>query len=288
MYRKHEARRKFAERRTWTYRASCWDRRCGDQDSRRPISCARPLPRPWTRSSGDVSVAPSGSSGPCCLDGTSSLPRESARCLVDTPATDRKLARTCPRVAVALDRSTFLVSENPFPISHIRFVFFNLQYSTFNSWSFILDLGSVVIDSRLPILIVLFYNCNIRVNSYFYKYRKVKGYVRKDLFHLLSKYYNKYYDFDTLHNFTWILCAFRVFLKFPKSNYDYAILNILYIFTYVYILHICNFKFRCMRIKIRRPLINNSIDTRFLILARSWDLGCQFPNYRLQIPPFKF
>lgn len=170
MYRKQEARRKFSERRTWTYRASCWDRRCGDQDSRRPISCARPLPRPWTRSSGDVSVAPSGSSGPCCLDGTSSLPRESARCLVDTPATDRKPARTCPRVAVALDRSTFLVSENPFPIFHVRFVFFNLQYRTFNSWSFILDLGSVVIDSRLPILLVLFYNCDICVSSYFYKY----------------------------------------------------------------------------------------------------------------------
>lgn len=82
-----------------------------------------------------------------------------------------------------------------------------------------------------------------------------------------------------------ILCIF----KFPKSNYnDYAILNTLYIFTYVYILYICNFKFRCTCIKIRRLLINNSIDTRFLILARSWDLGCQFPNYCLQIPPFKF
>lgn len=39
-----------------------------------------------------------------------------------------------------------------------------------------------------------------------------------------------------------IMCILCIF-KFPKSNYnDYAILNTLYIFTYVYILHICNFK----------------------------------------------
>ena len=104
----------------WTYRASCWDRRCGDQDSRRPISCARPLPRPWTRSSGDVSVAPSGSFERYCLDGTSSLPRESARCLVDNPATGRKPARTCPPAAAAPGRSTFLVSESRFPIFNTR------------------------------------------------------------------------------------------------------------------------------------------------------------------------
>lgn len=96
-----------------TYRASYWDRRCGDQDSRRPISCARPLPRPWTRSSGDVSAAPSGSSGPCCLDGTSSLLRESARFLAGTPATDQMRAKTCPPIAAALVRSTFPVSANP-------------------------------------------------------------------------------------------------------------------------------------------------------------------------------
>lgn len=111
-----------------TYRASYWDRRCGDQDSRRPIFCARPLPRPWTRSSGDVSAAPSGSSGPCCLDGTSSLPRESARCLADTPTTGRRRARTCPPTAAALGRSTFPVSGNRFAI---RTIFSNLPLPNF-------------------------------------------------------------------------------------------------------------------------------------------------------------
>lgn len=114
-----------------TYRASYWDRRCGDQDSRRPIFCARPLPRPWTRSSGDVSAAPSGSSGPCCLDGTSSLPRESARCLADTPTTGRRRARTCPPTAAALGRSTFPVSGNRFAIQCTIFRFFESSISQF-------------------------------------------------------------------------------------------------------------------------------------------------------------
>lgn len=190
-----------------TYRASYWDRRCGDQDSRRPIFCARPLPRPWTRSSGDVSAAPSGSSGPCCLDGTSSLPRESARCLADTPTTGRRRARTCPPTAAALGRSTFPVSGNRFAIRTI--------FSTFRIFHFpIFELEISSIRNKILISNHLFIFSIVSRSSLNYQYL-IDWYSRYN-YRLLIHFLNHHCLF-TIFEFSNLI---RIFLlKFVLINF---------------------------------------------------------------------